>query len=183
MKKGITPLIERLAALRRSAFRQAAAQLDIALIHAEILEYLSNCNRYSNTPLAVVEYLGQTKGSVSQSLKRMEERQLLTRTASPEDKRSIRLELTTSGKNAWLQIEAHLPDLDTDDSNLQAALTQILKKQLISRNNTGFSVCQSCKFNEKIDESHFNCGLTNERLTLDDTFKICREHRFAQENS
>ena len=41
-------------------------------VHLATLRYLCNCNRFSNTASAITEYLGQTKGTISQTLKVLE---------------------------------------------------------------------------------------------------------------
>lgn len=69
MDHNIDMWIERISSLRSSLVRKAATAAGLQFIHAEILEYLGRCNRYSNTAQALTEYLGLTKGSVSQSLK------------------------------------------------------------------------------------------------------------------
>lgn len=50
-----------------------AAEEGLQLVHVEILQYLSVCNRYSDTTQTISEYLGQTKGSIFQSLGHLEE--------------------------------------------------------------------------------------------------------------
>lgn len=62
-------LFERLSSLMRMWYRQHPLLVNVQPTHLSALRYLARCNRYSNTPLAVTEYLGLTKGTVSQSLK------------------------------------------------------------------------------------------------------------------
>ena len=57
-------LLERLSSLTRVWFRQHPLLADLQPIQLSALLYLARCNRYSNTPLAVTEYLGLTKGTV-----------------------------------------------------------------------------------------------------------------------
>ena len=72
MLKNIDIWLERLSSLYKSQMRQAASVEGFQLVNLEIMQYLSLCNGYSNTAQALSEYLGQTKGSISQSLKIME---------------------------------------------------------------------------------------------------------------
>ena len=58
--------------LLRNEVRADLAPYGLQPIHLEALYYLSICNRFSDTPKAVTEYLGLTKGTVSQSLKVLE---------------------------------------------------------------------------------------------------------------
>ncbi|MCP5235370.1 MAG: MarR family transcriptional regulator [Zoogloeaceae bacterium] len=54
--------------------RQQAVAAGLPAVQWNILHCLSMANRYSNTPQALTEYLELTKGTVSQSLKRLEAR-------------------------------------------------------------------------------------------------------------
>ncbi len=60
--------------------RKFATEEGLQLVHVEILQYLSVCNRYSDTTQTISEYLGQTKGSISQSLSNLEENGYIKRT-------------------------------------------------------------------------------------------------------
>lgn len=64
--------IERISSLMRITFRQELAREGFQLVHLETLSYLSSCNKYSNSPQHVAEYLGLTKGTVSQSISLLE---------------------------------------------------------------------------------------------------------------
>jgi DNA-binding MarR family transcriptional regulator len=55
---------------------QAGAAHGLQPVQLEVLNYLSSCNRYSDTPMAVTEYLGQTKGTVSQTIKTLEKKRI-----------------------------------------------------------------------------------------------------------
>ena len=72
-------LIERLANLLRQETRLEGQSLGLQPIQQEALYYLSTCNRYSDTTLAVTEFLGLTKGTVSQSLKILESKALISK--------------------------------------------------------------------------------------------------------
>ena len=54
--------------------RQAAVGAGLLPVQLAMLGYLRDANRYSNMPQCLAEYLGLTKGTVSQSLKILEER-------------------------------------------------------------------------------------------------------------
>ena len=77
-----------------------AQNMDCNLFSWRVLHYLSVCNRYSDTPMAVTEYLGQTKGTVSQTLKVLEKKALLFKEPDKDDKRVMHLKLTEQGQAA-----------------------------------------------------------------------------------
>ncbi len=78
MKKLINQqILERLASLLRSESRTMLLEHGLQPVQFEALQYIANCNRYSDTPMAVTEFLGQTKGTVSQTLKVLEKKGLI----------------------------------------------------------------------------------------------------------
>lgn len=178
MKSQQFTLLERLSALRVSMVRKSAAKLGIQGIHAEILEYLSRCNKYSNTAQALSEYLGVTKGSISQSLKTLEEKGLVLRRECTDDKRIFRLSLSPEGKKTLKDLQLDIPkipDFYKDDESLR----QILKAWQHKNDLRSFGLCKTCKHKETLDTGKFRCGLTKENLSVPDTEKICREHAYA----
>ena len=90
--------VERLSELLRVDSRQAGAEHGLQPVQLEALHYLSICNRYSDTPMAVTEYLGQTKGTVSQTLKVLERKGLLSKQRDKNDKRISHLKVSSKGK-------------------------------------------------------------------------------------
>ncbi|MDG1431396.1 MAG: MarR family winged helix-turn-helix transcriptional regulator [Paracoccaceae bacterium] len=62
------------------------------------MDYLGQANRFSRSPSHVAEYLGTTRGTVSQSFKSLVQKGYVTEHRSKFDKRIISFELTASGK-------------------------------------------------------------------------------------
>mgnify|MGYP000861632678 CR=1 FL=1 len=166
--------LERLSALHRNLMRKFATEEGLQLVHVEILQYLSICNRYSDTTQAISDYLGQTKGSISQSLGLLEESGFIKRTQDKIDKRVFHLSLLAKGQsvaNRMLQgIQFH--GVESLESQFKALLISIQEKNGF----VGFGTCMSCKHNQNPSKNIFICGLTNETLTLSDIKKICKEH-------
>ena len=63
----------------------------------QALMFLRSANRFSRTPKALTAWLGQTKGSVSQTIAALEKKGLITRRTDPDDQRVVRLDLTEAG--------------------------------------------------------------------------------------
>ena len=62
----------------------------------EALRFLARANRYSRGPSALAEFLGTTKGTISQTLIALENKGYLRRRRGARDKRSVDLELTAA---------------------------------------------------------------------------------------
>lgn len=176
-------MIERLGLLARSESRRIGADMALHPVHVQSLHYLQRCNRYSNTPAALGGYLGQTKGTVSQSLKLLAREGYLEKQADPEDARVVRLHLTPKALQAleqlpptetWMHAE-HMLSPNARQA-LTSGLESLLKALQAAQGGRTFGICSSCRhFQNGVGEEH-RCGLTGEVLTDDDSRRICQEH-------
>lgn len=179
-------LFERLSSLMRVWFRQHPQLADIQPIQLSALMYLARCNRYSNTPLGVTDYLGLTKGTVSQSLKALESKGLLVKSQDARDKRSVHLQLTGSAREL---LDAVMPPAFLEQAaarmgagaeQLQALLGELLRNVQRGEDIASFGLCKTCRFHQQVDGEPF-CGLTQEPLARSDAELICREHQPTDE--
>ena len=159
--------------------RQAANEEGVQFVHIEALQYLSICNQYSNTAQALSEYLGQTKGSISQSIKLMEKIGHIERKPCQKDKRAIKLYLTKSGILCLKRVSKKLNSFP-NDSSTALKLKSILEKWQSKNIEQSFGQCCSCRHHIKLSNNKFLCGLTQESLNNEDVKKICREHEFSK---
>lgn len=166
-------LLERLSALQRNLMRRFAAEEGLQFVHVEILQYLSICNRYSDTTQAISEYLGQTKGSISQSLGYLEDSHFVKRSQDKTDKRVFHISLSTKGQAVADRLIKSI-DL-AGDGNFESSLKSLLASIQKKNDFKGFGQCVSCKHNQSTGKNSFVCGLTKEKLSIEETQKICRE--------
>ncbi len=182
--KTIHDILERLGNLVRADVRAACQWQGVRPVQFEALNYLSQCNRYSDTPQAVAEYLGLTKGTVSQTLKVLEEKRLLLKRNDKNDKRVVHLKPTVRGRRLVGQVVPgksvatgieSLPA--TQQHEIAGALQHLLRT--IQRANAlkTFAPCHSCRFNQQREGGYF-CELTQEPLADDDVNLLCREHQY-----
>lgn len=173
-------LLERLATLINQTLRDDAARHGLLPIHLQALAYLSACNRYSDMPIALAEYFGTTRGTVSQTIGVLERKGLIRRQADPQHGKRIHLKLTRAGKAvlaaSWskrldkaLAAAGGSPGLE---SSLQALLVTLQRQN----DNQAFGVCHQCAYFRRRARGA-QCGLTGEPLALPHTQQICREWR------
>jgi DNA-binding MarR family transcriptional regulator len=175
-------LIERISSLLRSEERRKYAAIGLQPVHGQVLEYLAKCNKYSNTHAAVAEYLGLTKGTVSQTIQILERKHYIEKNTDPTDGRVVHLSLTESGtqlidelkpldvfKQAETKVSRH--EFDTIGQALQTTLGVLQKVN----HSKSFGLCRTCRY-FSVAENHYLCGLTEQALDRDDTEKICRDH-------
>lgn len=180
----IYDLLERLANQLRTESRRSGSDSGLQPIQLDALYYLSRCNRYSDTPLGVTDYLGLTKGTVSQTLKVLEGKNLIVKQADSRDKRVVHLSLSPAGRTLLAEclpppsLNAGLVHLCTDDQQqLHDNLRALLRGMQIENNMKSFAQCKSCQHNQNIKTGEFFCGLTQEPLSNTDIELICREHQ------
>lgn len=171
-------LLERLGRLLRAS---AQAQ-GLAPAQWEALRYLARANRFSRTPAALAEYLGATRGTVSQTLIALEDKALIRKAANRRDGRSVELNLSQTGR-AMLEDDA-LKDLARDIDAAGSAgvliegLEHTLREELMRRGGRAFGVCRTCRHFRigagKGRRSH--CSLLDEPLSDADADLICFEH-------
>ena len=177
-------LLERLANLLRMEVRTFGLKYGLQPVQIEALTYLIRCNRYSDTPQAVTEYLGLTKGTVSQSLKVLEEKGLLRKQQDADDKRITHLAVTAKGRKLIEQalpaksLEAALANTNAvQGKKLEETLRSLLHEMQQQHGRKTFAACHTCRFNERHKKGYV-CGLTKEPLSERDIQLICREHEY-----
>jgi len=177
-------LIEYMAALIRSEERKKCTELKLQMVHFQVLEYLSACNKYSDTPAAIANYLGITRGTISQTLIILEKNGFILKTQDTADKRVYHIQLLDKGstilnktkptelfKKASVLIESDSAIMANEDIFV-TALTALQK----ANNSYSFGLCKSCKHFSKKSTGFF-CQLTHEPLSKSDSEKICQEHQ------
>ena len=181
-KVDVFDLIERMAALIRSEERKKCTELGLQPVHLQVLDYLSRCNRYSDTPAALTNYLGMTRGTVSQTLLLLVKKGLIKKTTDAVDRRMVRLSLLTDG-NAILK-QARTSDLFNQAAllfkehgfvNYEEMFMKALSALQKANKSQSFGLCKTCQYFTTTSEG-FTCALTREQLSRSDSEKICQEH-------
>jgi len=179
---------EQISHLLRSETRRAGADYDLQPIQLDALHFLNRSNRYSNTPQGVTEYLGLTKGTVSQTLMALERKGLIQKKPDTKDGRMVHLNVTKVGRKLLakaLPAQALLriwEDMSAPKQNqLIGRLQQLLKTMQHSNGMKPFGLCHTCRYNRKKGEGKFFCELTQENLSSADIKLICREYQHPEE--
>ncbi|MDW8480262.1 MAG: MarR family transcriptional regulator [Xanthomonadales bacterium] len=176
----ILVLLERLGALLARGLREAAARHGLKPVHLLILDYLGRANRYSDLPIAVAEYLGLTRGTVSQSLALLEARGLIASEPDARDGRLKHLRLTAAGHrlvadSLGRRLAAAFEEARGPEA---AALAEGLERLLAAlqrlNGQRAFGLCRGCRHFRR-EPGGGRCGLTGEPLSEEDSARLCRE--------
>jgi DNA-binding MarR family transcriptional regulator len=144
------------------------------------LSYLSRANRFSRAPANVADYMGATRGTVSQTLLALERKGFLESQASATDRRSLTYRLTPMGQ-ARIQdrsaFDAALDALpDAQATALGGALDMLLKELLLQRGGRSFGACRTCRHHTAREEGAGWCNLLHLPLSAQDGGELCHEH-------
>ena len=175
--------IERISNLVRTSVRKAGLIHGLQPVQTEALHYLSRCNHYSNTPVAVADYLGLTKGTVSQTLGVLVQDGFVKKTIDLKDRRVVHLQVTPRGEKVLNDLvppqilTSGLENLPAAMNDQVGSLLELLLLALQQANGLkSFGTCKTCCHHRVQENGLRMCGLTQEMLAEADGEKICREH-------
>ena len=149
----IYELIECMTTLIRSEERKKCTEFGLQPVHFQVLNYLSRCNKYSDTPASVTNYLGMTRGTVSQSLNILEKKGYIGKTTDTKDKRVVHLTLLPEGMSVLKQARP-VNLFDTATAILQNSVappsdTNVFQQALVAlqkaNQSQSFGVCKTCR--------------------------------------
>lgn len=176
----IASLVDRLCRLVHSL--QYSQGLNPAQWNA--LRYLARANKYSTSPGVLADYLGTTKGTVSQTLIALESKGLIERIRCDEDRRKVRLGLTDAGREMLAldplkEIERASTSVPLEDREcLASAMTTLVNDLCTRHEGPRFGVCEACCHLDGVEEKdgckgNRRCGLTKDPLATGELNKIC----------
>lgn len=152
----------------------------------ESLRYLARANRYSRSPTAIAEFMGTTKGTVSQTLRALEAKGYVRRSRDCSDGRAICLELTDSGRavlkhDPIKRLELAVAALPAETSAAMLhGLRALMGKLQDGCGGRPFGQCGECghlREGEDAHEGRPQCGLNGDPLNDADKGQICVNYR------
>ena len=174
----IRELINRLARLETTS----AWQGDLNPAQRSVLGYLARANRFSRSPSHVAEYLGSTRGTVSQTFKSLVQKGYVIEQRSQTDKRAISFDLTDKGVLATDEPRLMSQAISKMDKQTSASLAASLETLLLSllKENGGraFGICSQCQYFASRKNGGY-CTLLSEDVSLAESSKICHEQEPA----
>jgi MarR family transcriptional repressor of emrRAB len=176
----IFEVIERMSALIRSEERKKCTELGLQPVHFQVLDYLSRCNRFSDSPAALTNYLGMTRGTVSQTLQLLEKKGYIKKTTDSNDRRMVHLSLLDEGETMLSEARSteffrHASNFLHETTDAEKIFSHALLALQKAHKFQTFGLCKSCKYFTRQSDGFF-CGLTQEKLSESDSEKICQEH-------
>lgn len=172
--------------LSRMARLIAADSYDQGLqpVQWQALRYLASANRFSRTPGGLTAWLGQTKGSVSQTINTLIRKGLVSRNGDDSDRRIVRLALTAAGETLLRDQSPIAADIlrvlcPTERATFGALIEKSLLANLAVRGQRPFGVCQQCRHFERGAGDEHRCALLDVPLSSAESHLICVEQEAA----
>ncbi|RQH11559.1 MarR family transcriptional regulator [Bradyrhizobium sp. RP6] len=115
------------------------------------LRFLARANRFSRTPSGLAQFVGTSRATASQTVKRLEDKGYLQRRNSDQDKRSVILDVTPRGEKLLLtdpitQLVHAIAALELGAKNFRDLLRQILEQLDARRDRHHADNCRKCIF-------------------------------------
>ena len=178
----IVELVDRLGRITHSL--QFAEGLNPAQWIA--LRYISRANRHSCTPGALAGYMNCTRGTVSQTLKTLQEKGLVERRQRSGDRRRVRVTLTMHGYEVLERdplgtiSEAVSPCTETERASFVRDLEHLLDIVQTRHSLAEFGPCPDCRHllpdaDDPADPSRNRCAVTGEAIAPAALGGICAD--------
>jgi DNA-binding MarR family transcriptional regulator len=171
--------LERLARL----LRQQGHGKGLNPVQWEALRYLQRCNALSQSPSALARYLGSTKGTVSQTVKSLEQKGLVHKQVDSKDQRGVVLSLTDAGQAKLLEddfnvVSADIAELsDKTRRRFDRALEDLLEQARLRQDEPSFGTCLSCRYyRDASSGAAAHCMKVNAVVSDAEATLICVEH-------
>ncbi|MCC5940343.1 MAG: winged helix-turn-helix transcriptional regulator [Balneolaceae bacterium] len=185
----IVASLERISQAFRVLLWRESKEYSLSPIQVQLLIFLLHHSEEKRKISYLADEFNMTKATISDSIKVLEKKKLITKEPEPNDSRSYVIHLTSEGsktaqENSLFTNEIRTPIdmLSADDKeNLLLSLLNIIRHL----NRTGVitiqRMCMTCKHYETTDngKQHF-CKLLNQKLLNTELRTDCPEHEMVE---
>lgn len=178
----IVELVDRLSRIAHSL--QFAEGLNPA--QWEALRYVARANRNSCSPGALADFMGSTKGTVSQTLKALETKGLIERHRKLGDRRAVQITVTQQGRDLLCKDplgkihDALSPFGEAEQLKIVNGMQGLLDSVQLHQKIPEFGPCLDCSHYQpeacsETDSVGCRCGVSGELFSSLEIDKICAD--------
>lgn len=181
----IVASLERISQAFRVLLWQESKEFSLSPIQVQVLIFLLHHSEEKRKVSYLADEFNMTKATISDTVKTLEQKKLITKAYEPQDTRSYIINLTEKGKDiagktAFFTEEIRIPieNLHQDDKeNLLLSLFGIIRHLNKSEIITTQRMCTTCVHYQSSEQGqkHF-CKLLNQHLHVADLRIDCAEH-------
>lgn len=182
----IVASLERVSQAFRVLLWNESKEFSLSPIQVQVLIFLLHHSPEKRKVSYLADEFNMTKATISDCVKTLEQKQLITKEYEPHDTRSNIIHLTEAGediakKTSFFADQIQIP-IDKLPSSAKEDLLSSLLEIIHHLNQTGIisiqRMCSTCQF-YKSDNGHF-CQLLNQRLADEELRIDCEEHARKQ---
>jgi DNA-binding MarR family transcriptional regulator len=184
----IIAALERISQAFRVLLWQESKDFSLSPIQVQVLIFLLHHSEEKSTVSYLANEFNMTKATISDTIKSLEEKQLIKKTTQQHDTRSYTIHLTVKGKNIALKTSLFSKEIKTpidklhgdDKENLLFSLMNIIGHLNQSGVITIQRMCFNCTYYQSSanGQKHF-CKLINQQLPATELRLDCTEHEIA----
>ncbi len=176
--------LERISQAIRILAWKTGKSLHLNPIQIQILIFLLQHSEENNKVSTLAKEFNITKASISDTVRALEDKNLIDKVSTTGDLRNFRIRLTAAGKNIAKKAMLYVTDVSSSIQKLppeeKDKLFSILGKIILDLHAGGVipvqRMCQTCSYHAIRNVQHhcqlLNCNLTTDRLQLD-----CADHK------
>ncbi|WP_348811328.1 MarR family winged helix-turn-helix transcriptional regulator [Flavobacterium maritimum] len=185
----IAASLERISQAFRVLLWQESKEHSLTPIQVQILIFLNFHSREKCKVSYLAHEFNMTKATISDTVKTLEQKTLISKEFEPNDTRSYVILLTSKGKDIAEKTSLFSKEISKPIDKLNHEDKEILLLSLLDiirhLNKTGVitiqRMCMTCKYYQSSDsETHF-CQLLNQKLQVSDLRIDCPEHIVKQD--
>ena len=185
----IVAALERISEVFRVLLWDESKAFSLTPIQVQILIFLHTHSKDKRKVSYLAEEFNLSKPTISDAVKALEEKSLITRKNNPDDSRSYHIELTKKGKEIaektslfTVELVKPIEQLESNDKeNLLLSLLRIIYHMTRTGVITIQRMCWTCEYyrSDQDQGQHF-CKLLNKRLLVTDLRIDCPEHSIVR---
>lgn len=182
----IVASLERVSQAFRVLLWNESKEFSLSPIQVQVLIFLLHHSDEKRKVSYLADEFNMTKATISETIKTLEQKQLIKKEYEPHDTRSYIIQLTKKGKDIAEQTSLFAKQIQvpinklhsTDKDNLLISLLDIIHHLNKSGIITIQRMCFTCHFYKanKNGKEHF-CGLLNTKLAENELRIDCEDHK------
>ena len=188
----IVASLEKISQAFRVLLWQESKEYSLSPIQVQVLIFLLNHSEEKRKVSYLADEFNMTKATISDTIKSLEQKQLIKKENEPNDTRSYIIHLTTKGKNIAnktalfaQQLQIPIGKLHNGDKeNLLLSLIDIIRHLNKAGIITIQRMCFTCSYYQTTNggQKHF-CKLLNQELQTTELRVDCPEHNFVEQQT
>ncbi|MGE4347458.1 MAG: MarR family winged helix-turn-helix transcriptional regulator [Flavobacteriaceae bacterium] len=182
----IVASLERIAQSFRVLLWQESKEFSLSPIQVQVLIFLLHHSDEKRKVSYLASEFNMTKATISDTIKALEQKELISKEFEPTDTRSFIINLTEKGRDIadrtsmfTKEIRTPIDKLHPDDKeNMLLGLFDVIRHLNKSGVITIQRMCMSCSYyqSSNMGKQHF-CKLLNQKLQVQDLRIDCPEHK------